>query len=174
LLEFDAVVVPVSPAALELQSTQTFLRDCSTVFNSMEAAAPQLVVVPYRVHTQQGCHSVAQQMALPMQYELAHPVAFDMQLLEHAGLPPYLNEIPHSPAGLGLLKVAGQLQQWMVQRQALRANVGFATVKNLRDSRSRLNSQLTLLDQFMLNKQANQTRNSHLAHERMLATVNMA
>lgn len=174
LLEFDAVVVPVSPAALELHSTQAFLHDCATVFNSMEAAAPQLVVVPYRVHTQQGSQALAQQLALPMQFEMTPPVAFDMQLLEHAGLPPYLHELPQSPAGLGLQKVAAQLQQGLAQRRAQRQSGGFATVKHLRDSRSRLNSHLTLLDQFMLNKQAHQTRSAHLAHERMLASVNVA
>ena len=168
LLEFDAVVVPVSASALELQSTQAFLHDCATVFNSMEAAAPQLVLVPFRVHTQQGCDSLAQQLALPMQYELTGPVAFDAQLLEHAGLPPYLNEMPQSPAGLGLVKLAAHLQQLLAERQERRLSSGFAVVKNLRDSRSRLNSPLTLLDQFMLNKQANQTRSSQLAHERML------
>jgi MinD-like ATPase involved in chromosome partitioning or flagellar assembly len=171
LLEFDAVVVPLSPSAFDLQSTMSFLSDCAMVFNSMEAAAPKLVVVPYRVHTQQGAHSVAEQLVLPMQFDLTPPVAFDIQLIEHAGLPPYLNELPHSPAGLGLQKVAAQLQQVLAQRQALRADGGFAAVKNLRDSRSRLNSQLTLLDQFMLNKQANLTRSAHLAHERMLAAT---
>jgi hypothetical protein len=174
LLEFDAVVVPVSPAALELHSTQAFLHDCANVFNSMEAAAPQLVVVPYKVHTQQGAQSVAQQLALPMQYELAQPVAFDAQLLEPLGLPPYLHEVPHTAAGLGFEKLATQLPQLLTQHQAQRKNAGFAAIKTLRDSRSRLNSQLTLLDQFMINKQANQTRSAHLAHERMLATVNAA
>jgi hypothetical protein len=174
LLEFDAVVVPVSPAALELHSTQAFLHDCANVFNSMEAAAPQLVVVPYKVHTQQGAQSVAQQLALPMQYELAQPVAFDAQLLETPGLPPYLHEVPHTAAGLGFEKLATQLPQLLTQHQAQRKNAGFAAIKTLRDSRSRLNSQLTLLDQFMINKQANQTRSAHLAHERMLATVNPA
>lgn len=174
LLEFDAVVVPVSPATLELQSTQAFLRDCATVFNSMEAAAPQLVVVPYRVHTQQAGEVLAQQLALPMQYELTPPVAFDLSLLELGVQPAYLHELAQSPAGLGLQRVASQLQQLLAQRQAQRASGGFAAVKTLRDSRSRLNSHLTLLDQFMLNKQAHQTRSAHLAHERMLATVNMA
>lgn len=174
LLEFDAVVVPVSPATLEFQSTQAFLRDCATVFNSMEAAAPQLVVVPYRVHTQQAAEVLAQQLALPMQYELTPPVAFDLALLEPGVQPAYLHELAQSPAGLGLQRAASQLLQLLAQRHAQRASGGFAAIKNLRDSRSRLNSHLTLLDQFMLNKQAHQTRTAHLAHERMLATVNMA
>ncbi len=174
LLEFDAVLVPVSPATLELQSTQAFLHDCATVFNSMEAAAPQLVVVPYRVHTQQGSRSLVQQLSLPMQYELTPPVAFDHALLEEAGLPPYLHETSSAPVSLGFARVVGLVQDLLAHRKTQRAMGGFAASKNLCDSRSRLNSPLTLLDQFMLNKQAHLTRSAHLAHERMQASVNMA
>ena len=174
LLEFDAVVVPVAPSSLELQSTQAFLHDCATVFNSMEAAAPQLVVVPYRVHTQHSSRSLVQQLSLPMQYELTPPVAFDLALLEDAGHPPYLHETQSPLVSLGFARVVDQLQDLISHRKTQRSMGGFAASKNLCDSRSRLNSPLTLLDQFMLNKQAHLTRSAHLAHERMQASVNMA
>jgi hypothetical protein len=76
------------------------------VFNSMESAAPQLVWVPYRLHTQQGFQSLVGQLDLPMQYELTPPVAFDAQLIECMGVPPYLNEMHQSPVGLGLQQLA--------------------------------------------------------------------
>lgn len=171
LLEFDAVVVPVPPAQPELQSTRAFLNDCATVFNSMEAAAPLLLLVPYRVRTQQGCQGLAEQLALPMQHEVTHPVAFDAALLEYSETPPYLHEWSHSPAGLGMQRVTEHLQRVFATRVAQRTGRGFAAFKTQRDSRSRLSSQLTLLDQFMLNKQAQLARSAHLAQERLAAAA---
>jgi cellulose biosynthesis protein BcsQ len=74
--DFDLVLVPTSLSPIELASSLDFISRFRSIFNAADRPAPELVIVPSRVQSENEYLAVMNRMDFPVAFHMAPPIPY--------------------------------------------------------------------------------------------------